>query len=644
MKTIKTFYNNLKIKPKLLISFSVIIMVLLVIVSITFYSLQKLDTKQKDLTESFKVADDIMEMKFTISQDLTLLMEIMTSDTKEELDDFWKEHTELITRFNDQINTLTLTLNDEYWGEEYEVSKENLKEESILLSALYKDKIQTTIQRVYELRAELLVINVNSILEDIIQTAAKDSNIMNNATAINKTKSLNETITRLDSQADSLGSEMFKVFAALEDSTHIIVDKSRLSSQQVASSSKTASVIFSLIGLLVSVVLGVFIAIRISKPIIALSGNVKKLEQGNFPEELEIKEHDEVGFMINAINSLTRTLKKIALFAQDVGNNKLDVEAEFNSEGVLGHSLINMRNSLKKVSQEDTKRNWVTMGIAQFSDLLRTEQEDVKELGDTIISKLVKYTNSNQGSLFILNEENEKESYLELLSCYAWNRKKYDQKRLAIGEGMVGQAVQEKEYIYLTDVPDNYINITSGLGDSNPKSILIMPMKLNEEVLGVIELASLNHFEQHQIDFVQKIGESIASTIKTAKINIRTKKLLAESQSITEELKSQEEEMRQNMEEMQATHEEMQRKEKEMKRLLAQADEKEEKLKQSMEDMYAKQKEMELLQNEMKEAKEASLKKAQKFREQMEKLDFELEDKKAQIQSQKKLIEELQQK
>ena len=269
-----------------------------------------------------------------------------------------------------------------------------------------------------------------------------------------------------------------------------------------------------------------------------------------------------------AVNNLISSLKSATQFIKEIGNHQYNTSftgitsenQNLNQENLSGE-LIRMRNQLVKVAEEERRRNWTTNGIAEFAEVLRNERNNLSELSETIVTRLVKYTSANQGGLFILNEEDSENPYLELLAAYAYNRKKFLQKKIQPGEGLVGQAFLEQDIIFLTDVPQNYVTITSGLGDANPRCLLIIPLKLNQEVLGVIELASFKVFEPYQIEFIQKVAESIASTITSVKTNEVTKRLLLNAQEMTEEMKAQEEEMRQNMEELSATQEELQRKE-----------------------------------------------------------------------------------
>lgn len=251
--------------------------------------------------------------------------------------------------------------------------------------------------------------------------------------------------------------------------------------------------------------------------------------------------------------------------AISVGNFAVDIHME-GDEG-LSHTLITMRDKLRDNAEDDRKRNWSTSGLAQIGEILRSHTNSTEELYDNILRFVVKYTKSNQGGLFLLSEE-ENDRHLDLVACYAFERKKYLQKKVAIGEGMIGQCFLEGEKIYLLDVPNEYITITSGLGGSNPSALLIIPLKVNETIFGVLELATFTKYEDYEIGLVEKLAETIASTISTVRVNESTRILLEKTQQQAEEMRAQEEEMRQNMEELEATQEEMRRKEKHIQQML----------------------------------------------------------------------------
>lgn len=147
-----------------------------------------------------------------------------------------------------------------------------------------------------------------------------------------------------------------------------------------------------------------------------------------------------------------------------------------------------------------------------------------------------------------------------MISCIAYNRKKMMAKRIGIDEGLVGRCIYEKAPIILTEVPQDYLVITSGMGDGRPDFLAIVPLLNNEDVVGVVEVASFDEKPQYVLEYLEKAAESLASAIANVKVNERTQRLLNQAKMFAEEVAAQEEELRQNMEEMQASQEEMHRK------------------------------------------------------------------------------------
>jgi GAF domain-containing protein len=298
----------------------------------------------------------------------------------------------------------------------------------------------------------------------------------------------------------------------------------------------------------------------ITKPIAGLSDLIAVLSKGKFVSVTLKKGRDEIGRMADAIDSMLKGLKAKAEFAVNIGNGNYESDFKLLSEeDIMGGALLQMRDNLRRAADADRKRNWSTEGLAKFADILRSRTDNLTQLSDNIISNLVKYMNASHGALFLVNDDNPQEIFAELAACYAYDRKKFLNKRIEIGEGITGQCIQEGETIYMSDIPLNYLKITSGLGEALPRHLLVVPLRIDKQIFGVVELASFHAIEPHHTEFVEKLGESIASTISSAKVNSRTKKLLEETQVQAEQMRAQEEEMRQNMEELSATQEEMHR-------------------------------------------------------------------------------------
>ena len=292
------------------------------------------------------------------------------------------------------------------------------------------------------------------------------------------------------------------------------------------------------------------------------------IERGNYKVSYNLL-NEETEKMNLKLNSFSGYMESIHLFAKELSEGKLDATCNVASDKTeLPVFLNSIRNNIKAAKEaeekrkiDDEKQNWVNQGLAKFGELLRTHTDNLEAHCDNIIQNIVKYINANQGGLFLINRDDKENQHIELISAFAYGTKKFLKKTYAEGEGLIGTCVLEKGTIYVTDVPNEYLEITSGLGEANPRSLLICPIKNEEDVLGVVELASFSQFEPHVIKFVEKILESVAATLKSAKINEQTSDLLRKFELHKKEMAENEEMMKQTIEEFKATEEESQFKE-----------------------------------------------------------------------------------
>jgi PAS domain S-box-containing protein len=222
-------------------------------------------------------------------------------------------------------------------------------------------------------------------------------------------------------------------------------------------------------------------------------------------------------------------------------------------------SMVQLENRLKENRtrekirrKEDDQRNWVSEGLARFGDLLRKHPDNLEELSYAVISELVRHLDINQGGFFIV-DDSKRFAEFSMIACHAYDRKKFPDRRIAWGEGLIGAVALEQKSYYTNKIPDGYLTITSGLGKSNPRFLLLVPMVLNEEVFGVLELASFHPLESFKIQFVERVAENTATSLNILKSNLRTAQLLKETQAQAEQLARQEEQVRKNIEELKET-------------------------------------------------------------------------------------------
>ncbi len=304
------------------------------------------------------------------------------------------------------------------------------------------------------------------------------------------------------------------------------------------------------------------------KPVGKIAGAIEKLAKGQRVEKFSMNQKNEITKISDSLNLLIDGLNDSVRFAKEIEQGKLDSDFKpLSDHDDLGNALLEMRQSIIKAREdelvrkaEDEKRSWSSHGLAKFADILRQNNDDVKRLSFNVIQGLIEYIDANQGGVFVLSDDDS--PILEMTACYAYDRQKFLEQKIKIGQGLVGACFQEKKPVYLKKIPNDYIKIASGLGQEKPKELFIVPLIVNDEIYGVLEIASFYEIEDYKREFVEKVAESIASTISSVKINVKTTQLLQKSQEQAEEMRAQEEEMRQNMEELQATQESLADKEK----------------------------------------------------------------------------------
>jgi len=338
-----------------------------------------------------------------------------------------------------------------------------------------------------------------------------------------------------------------------------------------ANKSYNTSLLIALIGLIIIIFIVYLVSNRITLPIKKITQILNEFAKGKIVNNIDIKiaSGDEISQMVEAVNASLAGISTKTSFAREIGSGNLKVDLPLlSNDDQLGKSLIEMRDNLRKAREEEEKRKieeekkrWTNEGMAKFGEILRQNNNNLTLLSQELIKNLVWYLNAAVGGIFVLNENKETgDKTFDMVAMFAYDRNRLMKRSYHFAEGLIGACAAERDAIILKEVPQDYIEITSGLGGINPNYIIVVPLIFDEEVMGVIEIASLQELKEHEVQFLKDIAKSIASTLHTVKVNTLTAELLMKSKEQAEMMAAQEEEMRQNMEELQATQEEAARK------------------------------------------------------------------------------------
>ena len=243
--------------------------------------------------------------------------------------------------------------------------------------------------------------------------------------------------------------------------------------------------------------------------------------------------------------NLTTQVRAIAEVATAVTTGDLTRSIKLDARGevaALKDNINEMIRNLKDTTQKNSEQDWLKTNLAKFGNMLQG-QRDLLTVGRLILSELAPVVSAQHGVFYILDTSGDHPE-LRLLASYASQERQSVAERFELGEGLVGQCALEKQKILLSNLPAEYIQITSGLGAARPSEVIVLPVVFEEQVKGVLELASFDRFNtMHQV-FLDQLTESIGIVLNTIEANTRTEDLLEQSQSLARELQSQQEELR----------------------------------------------------------------------------------------------------
>jgi CheY-like chemotaxis protein/signal transduction histidine kinase/CHASE3 domain sensor protein len=239
----------------------------------------------------------------------------------------------------------------------------------------------------------------------------------------------------------------------------------------------------------------------------------------------------------------------IARIAEEIGRGNLDVRFEDGAgEGTgIRAAIGGMLDSLRENRSQAENRDWLKTGVARLNDVMSGDP-DLRTLASKVISEMATYLHAQVGVLYLAQDGTGQT--LSLKGSYAYKKRKNLSDVFAFGEGLVGQAALERQQILLKNVPEDYVKVTSGIGERTPTFICVTPFAYEERVKGVIEIGTLTEMTDIQLEYLEQVMPALAVAAETAESRTKLVEALAESQQLSEELQVQQEELRTTNEEL----------------------------------------------------------------------------------------------
>ena len=497
----KHWFDNMKlnIRNKLLAGFGLVCLIISIAGGISVLQVNHLqDTSTQVLEKNAPLVDAIMEMKYLTAHGHLFFEEILSGDAGEDIKLVWKEFEQALWFCNailqggQNSEGIFVPSNDPLVIAKIKDTKAYLLEFIELARKRYSfhssnSKAGSDMDEQFDLLFEKLLLSSDEA-ETAIQTSMKNGTIMVRETAVN--------------------SRLFIVGT-------------------------------SIITLLISLIIGFLLAKNICDPISYLTGLIQKVAEGNLEKDVSIDRYDEIGQMAHSFQQMIVNQRQAAGFADQVGAGDYSITILARSKhDRLSISLGNMTQKLSQMSAASQRQIWLTQSLAGLVEKIRG-QLDLEKLGAIICEDLAQKTDAQIATLYVLDEDNN----LNLHGDYAFHLNKQIPDTIRLGQGLVGQAARSGQMISVTEIPEDYLKISSSLGDTQPTHIVVSPFLFEGKVKGVVEVASHLKFAGDHLQFLENSMESIAISINSSQTHARINELLEQTQQNNEELQIQQEEL-----------------------------------------------------------------------------------------------------
>ncbi|USK84516.1 ATP-binding protein [Peribacillus asahii] len=296
-----------------------------------------------------------------------------------------------------------------------------------------------------------------------------------------------------------IGNGLSLLTTSLAERQQIMMDVAREEYSKKERQMKHMLIIFSVLAVLLNMIIGLIISRNLTKNLSKITNVIKKMTENSSNEieipKIEVNSRDEVEDIATAFNKMTYSIKE---------------------------------------------KSWLETSIVEMATMYQGIH-DLKTLGQRFMNKITSMIDANYGVFYV--KQGTGEERFHSIASYAFNGQNSGQSSFGYGEGIVGQAALEKRTIYLTDLPEDYIKITSGVGSASPANLMVIPVEYEGEVIVVIELAKFKEFTSIQQTLINQVANQIGVTVKSVSGRMQIENLLKESKDLTEELQSQSEEL-----------------------------------------------------------------------------------------------------